>query len=624
MKLSIRSWLTLAILLSPLASIAQPPIPVAQSVLPPSAISLTSLSEFKSPGANWRLAGGIGGDPRREKNLTALPGTGVLVNLPTDAANSPLTTNWEHGDLELELDFLLPQGSNSGIYLMGRYELQLVDSWGEKSPTFATCGGIYQRWDESRGKDKEGFEGVAPLANASRAPGLWQHLRIEFQAPRFDAAGAKTRNARFVKVTLNDFVIHENVEVTGPTQGAIAADERPTGPLLVQGDHGPIAIRNLQTKRFDQGVAVRVENLGYKYYAGELRQVGEYDSAPPTREGKQENFAPDAIDRTGRFALVYSGAFVAPRDGNYAFYSEGTEPVRLLIEGQTAIAPLDQGGTTQIIALKQGSHPFRLDYLHLTTRPPSLRLLVEGPGLAMQSLTSTGSGRRGGGPRPILVEPEDGRIRVQRGFVPFEPKKRLYAISVGTPAGVHYAYDFETGSILRVWRGNFLDAVEMWEGRGEPQLAKPAGPAMTFNAKPTIALLERAGDEQPNVPETLWSSGGYSLDRDGQPTFFAKLATLEISDRIAPTSDGRGLTRTINLKGTNTSWQTWVFLAEAATITTQNDGRSFIVGDREYYIDLPADSAVRPFVRTHGDHQQLVLSVPTAAITKPIVYTLLW
>ncbi|MEO7412475.1 MAG: family 16 glycoside hydrolase [Opitutaceae bacterium] len=594
----------------------------AQTLLPSSPLPLTSLAEFKSPGANWQLAGGIAGDPRREKAIVPIPGSGVLINNPTDSAKSALTTTWEHGDVELDLDFLLPPGSNSGVYLMGRYELQLADSWGVKVPTFADCGGIYQRWDDARGKDKEGFEGIAPRANASRAPGLWQHLRIEFQAPRFDAAGVKTSNARFVKVTLNDFVIHENVEVNGPTRGAAFPTENPRGPLLIQGDHGAIAFRNIASKRFDPEARVAVENLSYKYYPGELRVVGEYDNTAPARQGTPESFAAEAIDRTGRFAVVFAGALVVPRDGAYLFNAEATEPVRLLVDGQVAIAPLEQGGVSNVMTLKQGSHPFRLDYLHPTARAPALRLTAEGPGIAVHGLTENRARRPGNAPQ-LLVQPED-RIRLQRSFVPYEPKKRLYAISVGTPAGAHYSYDFETGAILRVWRGNFLDAFEMWEGRGEPQLAKPAGPALTLTAKPTIALLERATSEWPDAAEPLWSSNGYTLESDGQPTFAAKLATLDITDRVAPTADGRGLTRTINLKGTNTSWQTMVLLAEAPTITAQPDGLSFIVGDRDYYIDLPADSAVRPFVRNRGDHQQLVVPVTAAGITKPIIYTLLW
>jgi Domain of Unknown Function (DUF1080)/PA14 domain len=615
MKLRPRFLLTLACLFLPL-------VVRAQSVLPPTPLPLTSLAEFKSPAANWQLSGGIGGDSRREKTVAALPGTGVLINHPTDAAQAALVTTWEHGDLELDIDFLMPLGSNSGVYLMGRYELQLGDSWGVKDPKFSDCGGIYQRWDEKRGAGKEGFEGVAPTANASRAPGLWQHLRIEFQAPRFDAAGTKTKNARFVKVTLNGFVIHENVEVTGPTQGSAFPNEQPLGPLLIQGDHGAVALRNLSYKRFDADSRVGVENLSYKYYPGEPKVVGEYDNTTPARDGAPPSFAVEPIDRTGKYAVVFAGELVAPRDGTYAFSAEAIEPVRLLVDGQTAISPLEEGGLTNLITLTKGRHPFRLDFIHTSWRPPALRVTAEGPGVALHNLT-VNRARRPGNAQQLLIQPDD-RVRLQRGFVPYEPKKRLYAISVGTPAGAHYAYDFETGALLRVWRGSFVDAFEMWDGRGEPQLAKPAGPSLTLNAKPTLALLEKATDEWPDAPEALWSSNGYTLDREGQPTFFGKLASLEVTDRIAPTSDGRGLTRTINLKGSNTSWQTWVLLAEAATITPQAGGSGFVVGDREYYVDLPADSAVRPFVRTHGDHQQLVLPVSSAGITRPIVYTLFW
>ena len=108
-----------------------------------------------------------------------MPGDGVLVNLPTEAANANLLTAWEHGDLELSLEFLMPTGSNSGVYLQGRYELQLLDSWGHARPTFSDCGGIYQRWDQAR---EQGFEDRAPRYNASRAPGLWQELKIVFRA----------------------------------------------------------------------------------------------------------------------------------------------------------------------------------------------------------------------------------------------------------------------------------------------------------------------------------------------------------------------------------------------------------------------------------------------------------
>ncbi len=67
-----------------------------------------------------------------------------------------------------------------------------------------------------------------------------------FRAPRFDDEGRKTRNAVFEKVVLNGEVIHENQEVTGPTRAAMFSDEAPRGPLMLQGDHGPVAYRNIR------------------------------------------------------------------------------------------------------------------------------------------------------------------------------------------------------------------------------------------------------------------------------------------------------------------------------------------------------------------------------------------
>ena len=64
----------------------------------------------------------------------------------------PLVTKWDHGDLLLELDVLLPKGSNSGIYFQGRYELQLKDSWGVKNPLGSDMGGFHNNWEKDPDK----------------------------------------------------------------------------------------------------------------------------------------------------------------------------------------------------------------------------------------------------------------------------------------------------------------------------------------------------------------------------------------------------------------------------------------------------------------------------------------
>jgi hypothetical protein len=215
---------------------------------PANAMPLNDLSFARNPGKSWQVVGDVNADLNKTNVLTTSKGTGVLVNL-VDKRNhgTDLFFTAEHGDAELELDYMLAKGSNSGIYLQGNYELQLLDSWGKTNPTSGDNGGIYERWDESKPEGQKGYQGYAPRQNVSRAPGLWQHLKVSFQAPKFDASGKKIANARMLRVELNGATIQENVELLGPTRGAMGP-EKATGPLRIQGDHGAVAFRNISLK----------------------------------------------------------------------------------------------------------------------------------------------------------------------------------------------------------------------------------------------------------------------------------------------------------------------------------------------------------------------------------------
>ncbi|NOX54444.1 MAG: DUF1080 domain-containing protein [Planctomycetes bacterium] len=191
-------------------------------------------------------------DPADARRLATRPGTGVLVNGKTGRTWN-IVTKKDFGDIEAHIEFLVAKGSNSGVYFMGRYEIQILDSWGKQHVKYSDCGGIYQRWDPSRGKGHEGFDGHAPRVNASKPPGQWQTFEVVFRAPRFDASGHKIANARFVRVVHNGVVVHENVECTGPTRAACFGDEQPLGPLMLQGDHGPVAYRNIRVRPLSSG-----------------------------------------------------------------------------------------------------------------------------------------------------------------------------------------------------------------------------------------------------------------------------------------------------------------------------------------------------------------------------------
>lgn len=208
----------------------------------------TNLHGWRAPTGEWQAVGGVTLDPADAGRFQITPGAGVLLNGATGRTVN-LLTEGEWGDVEAELEFCIPRGSNSGVYFMGRYEIQVYDSFGVERGAYPgiECGGIYPRWTAARGE----FEGHSPRVNASRPPGEWQRFEVLFRAPRFDAAGRKVRPACFVRVVHNGRVIHENVELTGPTRAAVwedPKDEKPVGPLMLQGDHGPVAWRNLRLR----------------------------------------------------------------------------------------------------------------------------------------------------------------------------------------------------------------------------------------------------------------------------------------------------------------------------------------------------------------------------------------
>ena len=132
-------------------------------------------------------------------------------------------------DCQLHVEFWLPlmadskgqARANSGVYLQGRYEIQVLDSYGLKSEA-GDCGGVY---------------GVAvPLVNACRPPETWQSYDIVFHAPKFDAQGKQTSKARAI-VFQNGALIQENTEWPEPGRAALDDDAKFPGPISLQ-DHG--------------------------------------------------------------------------------------------------------------------------------------------------------------------------------------------------------------------------------------------------------------------------------------------------------------------------------------------------------------------------------------------------
>lgn len=194
------------------------------------------------PADGWSEAGEVVSDPENPRQFKVTAGTGILVSR---GKAGYLLTQKAYRDVEVHAEFMIPEQSNSGLYFCGSHEVQIFDSFG-KEPEYPgmSCGGIYPEWVKGAN-----VRGHSPRVNVSRPAGEWQTYDVVYRAPRFDAEGNKTANARFEKVMHNGTVVHEDIEVFGTTRSGLR--EKAEGPLRLQGDHGPVAYRNILIRELD-------------------------------------------------------------------------------------------------------------------------------------------------------------------------------------------------------------------------------------------------------------------------------------------------------------------------------------------------------------------------------------
>lgn len=170
--------------------------------------------------APWRIVGDA---------LEVVPGTGGIL------------TAQGFGDLQLHLEWMAPTPArddgqdrgNSGVFLMGRYEVQILDSWENSTYADGQAAALYGQFP--------------PMVNASLPPGTWQSYDILFRRPRFDAKGKVTAPAR-VTVLHNGVLVHQNVALLGPTTHMVRT------PYSAHADRLPIALQ-------DHGAPVRFRNI---------------------------------------------------------------------------------------------------------------------------------------------------------------------------------------------------------------------------------------------------------------------------------------------------------------------------------------------------------------------------
>lgn len=568
-------------------------------------VPFINLDAFKTPGKTWSIAADARADLSQKGKLTLAKGNGVLVNLPTEGnKGQDLYTKASYGDLDLEVEFLVAKGSNSGIYLQGMYEIQILDSWGVKIPRAGDNGGIYKRWDDSKPEGQKGYQGYAPRQNASRAPGLWQKLKISFQAPRFDEAGQKIQNAKILFVELNGVTVHEDVELFGPTRGAMASKEMSRGPLRIQGDHGAVAFRNLKLIPFDNA-APEIRELAYDLYNGRFEEMPNFSSLKAEKSGELQSFTASISGSLDQFLVRYQGQLVIKEEGEYLvdFSFPGGAGV-LSIGGKQVFGPAT-GNVNAAVSLDSGVHPFELVYSKVQDWvDPLLTAKIEGPGIR-PVLLSDRSFIGSVGPDPILINPME--RPVLRSFMDLPGGYRMtHAISVGSPDNVHYTYDMDFGNLVQVWKGGFLNATPMWYSRGDGS-SRPQG-SLLYLGSPSLSLAQLNREEQAWPSDTIGTGfkvKGYRvLEDEYQLQFLYEVSGMSVEDKLEVVSGGKGIRRTLSVGGALEN--RFLRLAAAAKIEDLGGGL-FLIGEKAYYIQLEEKSQWVPLVRDSEGRQELLV-----------------
>lgn len=166
----------------------------------------------------------------------------VMPGIVTDGGALRVNGNYlssrkRFGDARIHVEFWIrhtpwlggQMRGNSGIYIQGRYELQILDSW-LVPPAESGCGAMYSV--------------APPNADACLPAGVWQTFDIVFRGPRFDDGGRKTRNAR-ITVALNGIEIHKDLPLPGVTPGWVFEEEALAGPLVLQCHESEVQFRNI-------------------------------------------------------------------------------------------------------------------------------------------------------------------------------------------------------------------------------------------------------------------------------------------------------------------------------------------------------------------------------------------
>lgn len=603
---------------------------------PFSEISLETLEDFANVTESWVKVKDVYFDLNGEGEIVIEEGTGVLLNTLGEKWVSNLLTNFEHEDIEIEFDFMMAKESNAGIFLQGRYEIQMYDSWLEANPQHSDNGGIYQRWNENAERGEKGFHGNPPIINASKAPGLWQNLRILFEAPRFDEKGNKIKNGVFREVYLNGVLVQNNIEVTGPTRDAVFEDESSFGPIMFQGDHGVFALKNIKYKLY-RSENIALTDMVLSSYDS-IASIRDFDTRPVLYQRNIDFLDHSVPSKIDDFGGMIKGTIHVPKSGDYYFNlmlawipddgPDGPNGGGQLVIGDSVVVSMD--GTRRngygTIKLEPGSYNLNLKYYksfrYGYAYKNDLLLGVEGPQISFANLNPPIVFNVDQSYNKIVLKSE-GKILTQRGFYNDEGQVKTHAIAVGFPGNVSYSYDLDEGRLLSVWHGGFINATGMWNHRGSTQLMNPNGSVIVLDLE--TSLRTRSGDRSEKMVEKVSKPDylGYEVSKNDLPIYKYTIDEVILSDRIRYLEKGRGLRREVVLENSPEN-QHFDFLITSRKRIEELPNGLYMVGDKEYYIQFDEGVVPELLKKTDGTVEVILPTDSSEEGKKEVGYSIIW
>lgn len=208
--------------------------------------------------------------------------------------------------------------------------------------------------------------------------------------------------------------------------------------------------------------------------------------------------------------------------------------------------------------------------------------------------------------KPMLLDVKN-EAYVLRCFASHNDKVKSHAVAVGDPTNIHYLFDSDNGTLLKVWKGEFVDVAPMWINRGGG-FFKTSAETKDISDVPVFAMLS---DKNAIWPDSAtfaksYKFKGYKVDKTGRPTFSYSVNDLKVEDKILPTEAKDGVSRELSVTSDNEISNLYVLLAEGTDIK-KSSKNTYTVAGKNYTLKL--EGKAKPIIRESNGREELLLLV---------------